>query len=945
MNFLDQTAQIIVEKHAQNLQKILVVLPSRRAKLFFDDAVSRQINAQNTDQTPTTIIIDDWVHTIGDSKVLDGIEAYFEFYEAYKNVCNAQKQPPEPFDKFVSWAGTLLADFDELDKQMVDTSKFFAALTDEKHIELWGMTPTTLTHNAQSFLQFWEQMRTLYQTYGAMLLKKRKIYSGMAYKQATIHLKNNLETYKNKHEKVFFVGFNALTTAEYTLINILINANVAEIFWNADEYYLTDKNQEAGRFLRNYMKQENWNNNPQTIVNQLVKKPKNITVCAVPQSVGEAKYAGELLKTIVQTPADLSDTAVILCNESLLFALLGSLPPNITKVNATVGYAVRHTPLFGLLQAWFKLQDNAQKFSKITNEDQAKFYFRDVQALLNHPYIAHIYNPEATEKVSKHLKKINKVLLSPYEIGYLGGNAGAALQDIFTLWKSPKQALTKITIVVATLCETTAIATDPLLLASCKAIQKAIRKIDDLNKTYNHFDDMGVFKMMFLDVLSAQKLPFEGTPLQGLQIMGLLEARTLGFKNLIVLSANEGTLPENTAKNTMMPYTLRQAFKLPNTHERDSMYAYNLYSLMQDAENVHFLYSTETNNALNGGEKSRFLLQIEHELCRRNPNIVYNEYTVSPVLNKNALLPRTIVVQKTDELLQKIDDLTQTKGISPTMLNSYVQCPLKFYLHYIIKAKAAEEPSETIDSRTLGDILHKTLETIYQPYLNQKLTLHTIATMKTNVPQALADAIGEHYKGGNTTQGKNYLVVEICAHYIHKLLDQEAKKENLTVLFLEEKIEFDKIFDINGKQKTIKITGNIDRIDELDGVMRIIDYKTGGFAPNEIKINSIDEITQNYEKSKAFQLLHYAYLCYNSPKINYPTFGISSGIYAFRKMKNDVAPLTIDKKEGVSTQDLEAFEQAIVKIITDIYDTNTPFAQTTDAKRCARCDFGGVCNR
>ena len=938
MQFLHKVSQSIATKYGENLENILVVLPNKRSKLFFDDVMA---GYGGSAETPSSITLDKWIQNQVNLEVIDGIEAYFEFYEAYKKLCQDTAQQPETFDRFLGWAGSLLADFEELDKQMIDTPKFFATLTASKRIELWG---ESLTTGIQGYLRFWEQMRQLYQIYGEQLLQKNKAYIGMLYKKAAQEI--DVEAIKTETHKLVFVGFNALTRSELVLLKKLVDAQLADIFWNADQYYINDKNQEAGRFIRQYNQIAGWNENPETIVNQLLTQKKSITSIAVPQAVGEAKYMGELLQKLITHPEQLSKTAVILCNEALLFSVLGSLPPNVTQVNATVGYAVKFTPVFGLLQAWFKLQDTAYRLKKM-NRDEPKFYFRDVHALLNHPYLSQICSASDIEKINNYLKKTNKVLLKPSEIPSLSPT-NQALATIFTYWQKPSHALNKIIEILDVLCRAPEFVADALLLQSCEVIKKAIKKVEKLNENYNHFADMGVFKMLFLDVISAQKLPFEGTPLQGLQIMGLLEARAIDFENVIILSANEGTLPEGNAKNSLMPADIRQEFKLPNTRERDAIYAYNLYSLMQNAKNCYFLHSTETNNVLNGGEKSRFLLQIAYELCALNPNIDYQELTVSPEIRKDFILPRQISIPKTVEMLQKIDEIIGGKGISPTMLNSYVHCPLKFYLSYIQRAKPQNDASETIDSRTIGDILHTALEIIFEPYLGIKLTKNNFLDIEKSLPSALNFALDKHFKGGNIDTGKNYLIVKICTYYLEKLISQEAKKENLTVLALEKKIAISTHFDILGNKKKVVITGVIDRIDSLDGVLRIIDYKTGSFAPAEIHVETVADVATNHQKAKAFQLLHYAFLFYFDAAegaIEFPSKGIFSGIYAFRKMKNEVLPLEINKNQRIMPKDISDFRLAMQDILQNIYDPNQNFAQTADVKSCVYCDFKAICNR
>ena len=477
---------------------------------------------------------------------------------------------------------------------------------------------------------------------------------------------------------------------------------------------------------------------------------------------------------------------------------------------------------------------------------------------------------------------------------------------------------------------------------------KIIKRIRTLSETYPYIKDLRTLKNIFNQVADAVTIPFYGEPLKGLQVMGMLETRTLDFKNLIMLSVNEDVIPAAKTTYSFIPFDIRREFKLPTYKDRNAVYAYHFYRLLQRSEHIHLLYNTEGSD-LGGGDKSRFISQIVQELASYNPEISIKEDLLNiPSLRENEQQP--ILIEKDHAIAMLLLEKAE-KGLAPSSIGKYINCPLQFYYSEIAGLKEIDEVEETIDAATMGNIVHKVLYSLYKPYQNNILTKEIISQMSATVDNLTELTFRENYSEGELKYGKNLLIVDIAKLFINKYIAHEKKKvENsnfsknqLIPLHLEK--EFHHFVELNflDEKIRVKIKGKIDRVDKCGDNVVIIDYKTGNVYPNELNVKELEALIIDPKWRKSFQLMLYAWIYLKSH--NDPKMKVEAGIISFRKPSAGLYKLNLPSGSEIDLTGLKEFTELIKQVAGEIYDLSKPFEQTMDPDNCTYCPFVGICNR
>lgn len=952
--FLHQLAIHLNEKYSGSLHRVCVIFPNRRAGLFLRQYLSQIIDKPTW--LPQIFALEDFVTNKSSLRIPDQLTLLIRLFEAYRAVEGAKAKK---FSEFLSWGTMLLADFDEVDQYLVSGEEVFQYLDELKAIQHWNPDGSPLTEFEKDYLTFYQSLAPLYTAFKELLFSKNEAYFGMAFKVLLEQLDKQEE---QDCDIVLFAGFNALTSAEEKLIKHFITAGKAEVIWDADEYYIKDDKQEAGHFLRNlledqHLKTHNW------IGTHFKSGRKKIEAIGVPGNIGQAKLAGNLIAELVATENP-SDIALVLVDESLLLPVLNSMPGEIEKFNITMGYPIKLTPAYAFFDSLFKLFLSSVKPENDTSRNNVKtrYYHKDIERFLSHPYTLY-FTTSGYPRNDNILSLRGKPLLTQDELISLLNQYTPEMGTIFGEM-SQKCPILPIDLIVAFQQTINALKAkvsdaksglqnwehiDNEFLYQYALIIEGLRKA--IAET-DLFDSLETLYEVFKTQASALRLPFYGEPLHGLQLMGVLETRTLDFKNIIMLSVNEGLLPKGKHQNTFIPFEVRKEFNLQLYKERNAVFAYHFYRLLQRAENVKLLYNTE-GNELGGGEKSRFITQILNEMPAYNPGTLLTEklFAVPPV----KATEWNITIEKTDEIKSKLYKMAE-RGFSPTALSRYLNCSLQFCYSYIFSINEKDTIEDTLDAATLGEVIHKALHLTYLPYHNSPISK---AILIESVPVAighLRSIFSEDHKDSDLETGKNLLIRKVAESMIKRFLLAEAafldNPENgvkeIQVLLLEE--DLSSILKIkersSGEEIPVMIKGKADRIDKLGDLIRIIDYKTGIVKKSEVKIENIEDIMEMENPSKLLQLLLYAWMFQSSE--SFAKSGgknMVSGIISLRQPSQYLINAIIGKEELINSDHMSQFQQTLKSIIEGIFDESRPFQQTPNIDRCKNCPYKTLCNR
>ncbi|PKP14293.1 MAG: hypothetical protein CVU08_00950 [Bacteroidetes bacterium HGW-Bacteroidetes-3] len=906
-SFISRVIEDVLSKH-QSFNNLIFVLPSQRACVFLKQEILEKTLGSSF--LPKITSIENYIQELADINLIDSTQLLFEFYSVYQQ--NIPKENRESFDVFSQWAIIALHDFNEIDSYLVNATRFFSNLRDVKKLDEWfqDKKPSQLALN---YLQFFEYLAVLYEALYEKLKNNKFGYQGLIYKEAT----NNLEFYmnNNKNNHIIFVGFNALNKAEETIFQELLNNSLASVYWDANESFFNNSN-EAGVFLRKYKREwAFYQKNPFLWDNALLPIHKNISLIGAPKNITQIKYAGELLAET----EDFSKTALVLADENLLTLTLNSLPNNVKNINITMGYPLKDIPLASLFDALFKLHLNQHKFGK---EAEHLFYYKDVLNVLNNTFLNKLHG-KILQKLITEIKSKNSIFLSVDMLKkYVSPSEVELLSTVFSLFYFSTSINKVIEQCIDLIKE---------LKNDSEGVEKeylyrfftVFQQLKTLNTTYNHIADLKSLTLFYTQILRTEKLSFQGEPLQGLQLMGMLETRALDFETVIITSVNEGILPGGKNDFSFIPYDVKKYFGLPTYQEKDAIFSYHFQRLLQRAKNIYLIYNTES-DGYGSGEKSRFLTQLEIN----NPSI--SKTIISPKV-QHINFP-VLQINKTPEIIEKLKAVF-TKGISPSALATYIYDPIRFYEQRILGIYEEDEVEETIAANTMGSVIHEVLDEMYRPFLNAFLSKENIGEMKKSTNQLLVKHFEALYEKGNIDTGKNKLIFEVSKNHINRFLNQELQLLNenkqLKMIALEKELSTE--ITIEGINFPIKLKGKVDRIDELDGVTRIIDYKTGKVEAKDLKISDFSVLSEDYKYTKALQVMLYSFLFSEENKGGFSK-PVEAGIISFKNLNSGFLKMNFSEKRGVndsliSQENMDSFLIELKNIVKEILNPEIPFIQ------------------
>ena len=905
--FISETLQTILTKQS-SFENTVFVLPSQRAGVFVKHALKETIDVGFL---PTILNIEQFIEEVSGLHKIDSIQLLFHFYATYKK---AEKEP-EDFESFISWAYTVVQDFNEVDQHLINPKEIFTYLRDIQRLKNWSIKkPFEETNMVKNHFSFLEKLEQYYNNFYAFLLEKKIGYQGLIYREAAKKIKGYIN--KNSHRNYIFMGFNALNKAEEYLFQQLLAAGNTDVYWDIDSSFLKN-NHQAGTFIRKYKNEwKYYITNPINTISSNFELDKNIEIISASKNITQIKYAGELLNSL----PNYKNTAYVLADESLLPITLNSLPKKVEAVNITMGYPLKDIPTSSLFTSIFQLFLTQEKLQKIHTE---QFYYKDVLQFFKHASIQHLLivnSSNLLDKIAVKIAEDNDAFISRNQIESfllpLEKPVKESIVNIFNPIEHIQDFINHILNLIVVLKESAT----PLEKEYLFRYYTVFSQLQTFQFEYQFLKTFKTIHQLFNQLLSTESISFKGEPLQGLQLMGMLETRVLDFENVIITSVNENILPKNSSQNSFIPFDVKLDFGLPTYREKDAIFSYHFFRLLQRAKNIYLVYNSES-DTFGGGEKSRFIAQLLH----LKEGI--KELQISPkVITEKAEVKK---IEKTPDVIFVLKKVAK-EGFSPSSLTNYLYNPFQFYTQKVLKLSEYNEVEETVASNTMGTIIHDTLETLYKPFIGRFLTLENLKEMILKVDHLISFYFKKHFHNSDIFTGKNRLIFEVSKDYVTRFLETEkeliSEKNQLKIIATEKKLEA--FIDIDGFDFPIKIKGTVDRIDELNGITRIIDYKTGKVETANLKVLEISSLVEE-KYSKAIQVLLYAYMYSKTNQSK----KIESGIISFKNLKSGFIKVDFGKNDFEITQNrIDEFIDTVKEIIKEIFDDSIPFTEKIHEK-------------
>ena len=961
--FLYQVATLFYQQYGAEIHRLAFVFPNRRAGLFFQKYLSEI--SEKPLFSPSILTINDLFMQLSGKHPADKIQMLFRLYELYKQRSGSS----ESFDEFIYWGEMLLNDFDDIDKYMVDARMLFRNVSDLKSLDddfnylspeqvqairsFWSsFYPKGDSPNQQHFLELWEILYDLYAGLRTSLAKDGCGYDGMIFREVVEQLeKEPMSDFP--FDQVVFVGLNALSVSEERLLLALQKKGVADFYWDYVGPWVTDPDNKASFFLERNLRL--FPSRMQLPATEPVQA--EIRVMGVPSAIGQAKQVYPILQALADeqqlTDESALRTAIVLPDEHLLVPVLNAIPEAIQHINVTMGYPLAGTPVAALMEYILTLQKNIRYIDRVP-----VFYFRDVLPILNHQYVM-AAAPEEVSQLVKDMTAGNRIYVHAADL-----NRHELLSILFTPVQNTEELSDYLIHVLEALnaclrnnrpnpddeemisnsTQTTADIEQEFIFhyfATVNRMKEVMReaKIEMRLDTY-----FRLLKRM-TDLIT---IPFEGEPLSGLQVMGVLETRALDFDRLIILSMNEGIFPLKKAANSFIPYNLRRGFGLPTYEHQDSVWAYHFYRLIRRAKQVTLLYDTRT-TGLQTGEVSRFVHQLRYHY--QYPLI--DELVVYDVAS-SAVPP--ISVQKTAEVEKLLSDFLSggPRALSASAINTYLDCPLKFYFSVLEQIQEEDEITETVERDVFGSILHKVMEDLYAPFKGKLVTADLLKLLRKDQPLltgTIARAFAELFFKSPVVrplEGENFLTGEMIRKYAEKILEQDARFTPFHYIESEKKVRA--TITLSDK-RVVQLKGFIDRVDSLDRVLRIVDYKTGS---GKLEFESVEGLFDKEAKDRpkaVMQVFLYAWMYQQLPE--YTGMPIQPAIYYLRTLFQRSFDPVVEQKKGRGKVDkvnsfqefVADFEDKLRQCLDEIFNLDIPFTQTETGKACAYCSFRGLCGK
>lgn len=960
--FLQQIAETLYSSYREQLNEHCIVFPNRRAGLFFRKYLAGLIDKPVW--APATMTINDLFYSLSELQPAGNEVLLFELFKVYRKI----RKNSESFDDFYFWGDMLLNDFDDADKYLVDASRLFSNVRDLRMIDeqFGGLTKEQaeivkrfwtnadigkLTREKSSFIGLWNILNDIYTEFRNVLKEKHMAYEGMIFREVAECLKET-DTKGIKWSMLHFAGFNALNNCEKKLMKRLKEEGRAKFYWDYDNSYIIEEKNinSAGYFLRDNLKifgndmPASWSYD--TLLSSGSKKPVR-RIINTSSDIAQVKLLPELIRNLDGlTTENAHQTAVVLADENLLIPALTSLPEGVTDVNITMGFPLRQTSIYVLVNQILDLQLNARNENGVT-----RFRYREVTKILKNGIIVEI-NKGTCDEILNEISEKNILWIDSDRF-----SGSEILSAIFKKARDPldlSNYLREILHIVLSIQKNTDETTRDYSLQSnirnefIYRIILTLNRLDEILKSPDISLTVATWVRILDRLLKNQTVPFSGEPLSGIQIMGILETRTLDFKNLIMFSVNEGVLPSITSSSSFIPFALREAFGLPSLNYQESIYAYHFYRLLHRAENVTFIYNSDS-EGLRSGEMSRFLQQMKYD---KNPDL--EVLTTSFEIKNPASIGESI--EHNQEHNKRLISYFAGNGndkkfISPSAINTWLNCRMRFYYRYVNGLVEKDKVKEEIDPAIVGTILHAAIRKIYSEYIGRVLDVNEINRLsagKDIISSLISDTVIEYFGEQNDSliKGNELIIKNVLTIFINRIFQVDKAAAPVTILSFEELLTFPLSIKFNEADLTLYIGGIIDRIDNQNDVVRIIDYKTGEVSDS---VRSVDALFNN-DRNKNLDAWLQTLLYCESYLANKPDQKIRPSVYMLKKNQGspDTDRLRIGKNLVVDDyHDLrEEFLELLNITVNEIFSPDEPFTMTSDTwNKCRYCPYSTLCLR
>lgn len=972
--FLQEVAEKVYREHP-DMEDVTVVFPNRRAALYFRKHLS--VFLKRPVFAPQIRTIEEFIGGFSHLQVPEKLVLISVLYQAYKKVVASGKdhdsESVDNLEKFLFWGEMLLRDFDEVDKYGISAGQLFKDLSHQKELDasfdylteeqqeflknFWGNFDENQSVNKKRFVALWRKLDDLYEQFKGDLLARGYAYEGMLHRTVADQLETLAPAKMQKASRVVFAGFNALTVAEEKIISFFVEQYAAKVYWDADAYYLNNAVQEAGKFLREYQERpvlgKTFSPDVPANFQEKISSGSEVHLFGAAQPVGQAKLMAQVLKSELLKGMNPEETLIVLADEKLLMPVLHGVSGAVEKLNVTMGFPLGSTPFFNFIELLIDLQ---------ISRKESHFNHRQVLGILGHPYVV------SADPVSAHNKR--KEILSQNWVhipkSYLA--TGVPLHRIIfqeVIAGSHSVSIALIHHLQDVIQEVGGLSSIGdfdkeyafqflkffnQLESVLSADAEGLREKHGLRSSPPDVKGMKSFLRLFRQLVRMQKIPFRGEPLKGLQIMGVLETRNLDFKNVFMLSLNEGSFPSVGNKGSYIPHNIKKAYGLPTPAHQDAMYSYLFYRTLQRAENIFLFYNSET-DVLGQGEMSRYLQQL---LFESGLNI--RRHVLHNPVQPQGITPVTIA--KDPEMLETLEKLNEGnayfRGISPSALNSYIECRLQFYFRHVAKIREPKEVEEELDARVLGNFLHDVMENFYKDLTHRKGRNRIEKTDFKNAGQTIDLLIDQVFIKAYKLDpdrpveyaGQRLVVREVVRRFATRIIKIDEEYAPFTIEALE-KQGLTYAVKIDRAPFQVILGGKIDRVDSNGEEMRIIDYKTGKDALDFESIASLFSRSGRRNKA-AFQTLLYALMYIHSNGRRHNAGRVVPGL--INRMNLFDEGFTFGLKIGRQpVDDVEAlfpeFEENLKALFEELFDPGQPFDQTANTDYCKYCAYSQICYR
>ncbi len=930
MNFTDRLAHFIKENDF-DLRNLVIILPSERASKYLVKSLVSVYKKPIFSPEITTI--DRWVKRYS-LPIIDKTRLLLYLFEIYQKTPEGKEAT---FEDFLTWGTMLLSDFEDIDRYMLDHAQVFKNLKAIKELESWNIDDDKLSVSQQKFMEFWDRIPVYYEGLHLKVRANDYITSALAYRK----IAEDIDLIKDREGKHFiFAGFNALSTSELTIIKKLKNLKQADYIVDVDDFYFKNQAHEAGTFIRKNL-QTLEIQKPTFVQNELLEKELAIDIVECAQHTGQVKVAATELAKLSQE--EINKTLILLADESLISSMVKNIPANVGKANITLGLPLNQTPVKTWVELLFEIQENKSRF-----KTQA-IYHKDLQRIINHVFTISAFGlkeKQALINVEQETIRKNKIFQNVANLP-LDAKVMELLELMNTDWKNDWQlamdCVRKINALLLNLMPSTA-AFERNILAIFDEALVGFQQI--LSENIPYFN-LRSFKLLFFQHWNKKSIAYHGNPINGLQIMGLLETRLLDFENIMVLGLNEGKLPSTNPIKTIIPMDLRYGLELPSTRDKQGIYAHHFYRLLNQCKKLTLTYTTAIEQ-IGSNEASRYITQLELELTRSNPKIHINRhfYNVPFPQEKMQALNE---IQKTPEIITRLDAFFE-RSLSASAMNKYLACPLDFYYRYLADLGEDQDVEEELEANTFGTFIHDTLEELYTPYAHYTsdgtkktptpppLSVSGIDTMISQYKQILHKQFMKHFNGDESLflKGKNLLSYEMAMAITRNLLLEEREfvnksSEPIDIIMLEMKLTKSIEIEVNGTKKLIHFSGLVDRIDKVGNNYRVIDYKSGKVTEKDVKFKQLDTPILSFKNCKhAVQLA--LYCLFFKERFNH--FPAEAKIISLVDVK---ANYNLNIEDGTTEDVCNSLVDLVTDIITELYETEEVISHNPDSKYCSYC--------